>query len=118
MHPRSLARFAGHETLDIDFGPQAYGFSMQRHRKRGSSDYRSEIMALLASRARGTSICPSEVLAGCDKKNSALMAHVRRSAVLLATEGKIEIVQRGRRIDPQKFRGPIRLRLRGNLARR
>ena len=39
------------------------------------------------------------------------MEHVRRSARLLAADGLIEITQKGKAVDPQDFRGPIRLRL-------
>lgn len=75
-------------------------------------DFRRPILALLGQRAPGTTICPSEVLAPDEKGDATLMEHVRRSARRLAAEGAIDILQRGARVDPQDFRGPIRLRLR------
>ncbi|MCE3010764.1 MAG: DUF3253 domain-containing protein [Proteobacteria bacterium] len=39
------------------------------------------------------------------------MERVRESARLLVDQGKIEILQKGKVIDPSEFRGPIRLRL-------
>lgn len=75
-------------------------------------DYRRAILDLLDSRAAGATICPSEVLEGRDKQNATLMEHVRRSARVLAAEGAIDIVQRGKRVDPRSFRGPVRLRRR------
>ncbi len=75
-------------------------------------DYREAILNLLSKREAGKTICPSEVLAPADKTNPILMEHVRRSARLLATDGQIEITQKGRAVDPLDFRGPIRLRRR------
>lgn len=80
-------------------------------RNRQRHDYRREILDLLSTRTPGATICPSEVLPVDDKQNAALMEHVRRSARLLAAEGKVELTQRGRAVDPQQFKGPIRLRL-------
>jgi hypothetical protein len=40
-----------------------------------------------------------------------MMEHVRRSARLLAHEGKIEITQSSKVADPTSFKGPIRLKL-------
>ena len=74
-------------------------------------DYRDAILDLLKQRSGGKTICPSEVLPSDLKSDATMMEHVRRSARLLAVEGLIEITQRGRAVDPQDFRGPIRLRL-------
>ncbi len=75
-------------------------------------DYRPEILALLAERGAGKTICPSEVLVGEQKQDARLMELVRRSARLLAHAGLVEITQKGVAVDPSDFRGPIRLRLR------
>lgn len=81
-------------------------------RRNGKSfDYRQNILMLLSERDRGKTICPSEVLSPEDKTNAVMMEHVRRSARLLASEGRIEITQKGKAVDPLNFRGPIRLRL-------
>ena len=40
-----------------------------------------------------------------------MMEHVRRSARLLAHDNIIEITQAGIAVDPENFKGPIRLRL-------
>lgn len=73
-------------------------------------DFRDAILSLLAQRGPGKTICPSEVLPHAQKTDSAMMEHVRRSARLLALDGEIEITQNGKSVDPQDFRGPIRLR--------
>lgn len=80
-------------------------------RNKNRFDFQQEIMNLLATREPGKTICPSEVLADELKQDKVMMEHVRRSARLLAHEGKIEITQKGQSVDPLDFRGPIRLKL-------
>jgi hypothetical protein len=57
------------------------------------------------------SICPSEaaMLVGHNDWKL-LMPRVREAARRLAARGEIEILQRGRTVDPCRFRGPYRLR--------
>ena len=74
-------------------------------------DYRDAILALLQQRQAGQTICPSEVLPAEQKNDQVMMEHVRRSARLLAAKDLIEITQKGKVVDPQSFRGAIRLRL-------
>ena len=78
----------------------------------------ARILDLTASRGAGRSICPSEVaralVAGSPGADwRALMPKVRRSAVRLAVGGKIEILRKGKPIDPSALKGVIRLRARG-----
>lgn len=71
------------------------------------------ILVLLDSRARGATICPSEAaraVGGDDWRP--LMEPARRAARRLVAEGRVEITQRGRAVDPDTARGPVRLRLR------
>lgn len=74
-------------------------------------DYKKKITELVIARGRQASICPSEVLPTEHKQDSVYMEHVRRSARLLAHEGVIEILQHGKPVDPDSFKGPIRLRI-------
>ena len=70
------------------------------------------INALLQKRGPGKSICPSEVardLAG-DREWRELMGPVRLVAIDLMRQGKLIITQRGKVVDPDNFRGPVRLR--------
>jgi hypothetical protein len=70
------------------------------------------ILALLAERAPGRTICPSEaarVLAGDDDFRP-LMDAVRAQAWAMAARGELEITQRGLPVQPDGLRGPIRLR--------
>jgi hypothetical protein len=75
-----------------------------------------ETVALLAQRARGATICPSEAaraVAGDDEAAwRALMERARSAARRLVERGFVEITQRGRVVDPSAARGPIRIRRR------
>ena len=76
-------------------------------------DLEDAILSLLAARARGASICPSEAarrIGGEDWR--AWMEPARAAARRLVARGAIEITQGGRAVDPSRARGPIRLRLR------
>jgi len=80
-------------------------------RNKNKYDYQNAILELLNLRGSDKTICPSEVLPLELKQDKISMEHVRRSARLLAHEGKIEITQSGKVVDPQNFKGPIRLKL-------
>ena len=70
------------------------------------------ILELLGQRARGASICPSEIARAEQPDNwQPLMEAVRRAARRLAARGQLVITQKNRIIDPHDFRGPVRLRL-------
>lgn len=69
------------------------------------------ITGLLAARARGATICPSEAareVGGDDWRP--LMERARRAARRLVAAGEAEICQHGRVVDPSTARGPIRIR--------
>jgi len=74
----------------------------------------SAILALLESRARGASICPSEAARAVfdTAQWRGEMENTRRAARRLVAAGKLEIIQSGRVVDPSRAKGPIRLRLR------
>ena len=80
-------------------------------RNKNKFDYKTQILELLIQRDPTKTICPSEVLPPELKQDKMLMEHVRRSARLLAHEGLIEITQKGQKVDPSDFKGPIRLKL-------
>lgn len=69
------------------------------------------ILALLAERRPGASICPSEVARRLDPDDwRPRLAEVRAAAAALAAAGRLVVTQRGRPVDPASARGPIRLR--------
>lgn len=73
------------------------------------------VLDLLAARDRGKTICPSEAARRVRPEAwREEMEPARKVARRMASEGRIEILQRGERVDPAgAFKGPIRLRLRG-----
>ncbi len=69
------------------------------------------ILALLAERAPGRTICPSEAARALAEDWRPLMPEVREAAYAMADAGRLEVTQSGRVVDGRSARGPIRLRL-------
>jgi len=68
------------------------------------------ILSLLEDRSVDATICPSEAarrVGGADWRP--LMGPVRDAARRLAEEGRVEVRQHGRRVDPALARGPVRI---------
>lgn len=70
------------------------------------------ILDLLARRADGATICPSEAarLVGSEDGWRDLMEPARRAAARLVAAGAVEVTQGGEVVDPRTARGPIRIR--------
>jgi hypothetical protein len=71
------------------------------------------VLALLAERREGTTICPSEVAraqGGDDWR--ALMQPVRDAAARLVDAGEVEVTQGGEVVDVRTAVGPVRIRRR------
>ena len=76
------------------------------------------IRELLATRAAAATICPSEAARKVAlKRGSAeedawrsLMEPARRAARRLVDRGEVEVLQRGRVVDPSTAMGPVRIR--------
>lgn len=84
----------------------------------GDDDLAKAIMTLCNERGPGKTICPTEAAkaaaheaGGDDLAWRDLLARVRRVAVRLAKAGTIVIYRKGRPVDPDNFRGVIRLGL-------
>ena len=75
---------------------------------------REAILAIATARGPDKSLCPSEAaraVAPADWRP--LMSRIRREAIALAREGRIDILRKGRPVDPAaEIRGVIRLRIR------
>lgn len=66
----------------------------------------------LAERDPGKSICPSEVAKALQPEDwRRLMGRVRGVAIGLARQGRLVITKKGKPVDPDDFKGVIRLRL-------
>jgi hypothetical protein len=75
------------------------------------SAFEDAILALLASRARAATICPSEAARQVGDMGTESMERARRAARRLVAAGRVEITQKGQVVDPSTARGPIRIRL-------
>ena len=74
------------------------------------------LMKLLEKRHPRTA-CPSEVARLLDEHRWAdHMQAVRDAAARLKKRGRIDVLQRGKAVDPKTARGPIRLRLASAVA--
>lgn len=103
---RSLARDWEHVTT-----------CSQRCRRTGirpiDHELETVILELLSARAHGATICPSEAARIVGGENwRSLMEPARMAARRLVHAGSIEVLQRGRAVDPSTAKGPIRLRRR------
>lgn len=70
----------------------------------------AEILAQTIARGPDKSICPSDVARNLAEEWRPLMHLVRQAAVGLAKSGQIEILRKGKPIDPATIHGVIRLR--------
>jgi len=75
----------------------------------------AEILRQTAARGADKSICPSEVARALAPEDDAwrrLMGAVRATAIRLAREGQVEVLRKGKPVDPAaEIRGVIRLRI-------
>jgi len=78
---------------------------------KSQKEYKKAILELLGQRAPGKTICPSEILALNEKQDKEKMEAVMKAASELAEKGISFFTQKGEVIDPENFKGPIRLRL-------
>jgi hypothetical protein len=76
----------------------------------------AELLAMLDQGGSGTSICPSELARRLRLDDSAwceVLERIRMAARRLHRRGELEIVQSANSVDPDRARGPIRVRRRG-----
>lgn len=72
----------------------------------------TEILRLTTARGPEKSICPSEVARAMQPDWQSLLTAVRRAAIRLSQEGRIDILRKGKPVPPEEVRGVIRLRIR------
>lgn len=73
-------------------------------------DWRSLILALIENCDLVSCISMQEILGTADSNDKKLIEEIRMSARLLAHEGKVEIIQNGKKVDPYTFKGEIEIR--------
>ena len=72
----------------------------------------TEILRLCQMRGRSGTICPSEAARAVAPATwEAEMERARQAARRLVVAGRVEILQKGRVVDPSTARGPIRIRI-------
>lgn len=71
-----------------------------------------EVLSFLAEeRGSDSSFCPSEAARKLAENNwRDLMSEVRREAAAMEAEGKLQVLQKGREVDINIAKGPVRLR--------
>lgn len=91
-----------------------YCSTLCRQSKPNAVDRKLEktILALLDQRANTSTICPGEVARAEFPQDEwrEHMEQTRQAARRLVSKGLIEILQKGRVVDPSTAKGPIRLR--------
>ena len=68
------------------------------------------LLRLTAQRGPAKSICPSEAARELAPQWQPFMGVVRQAAIRLARQGRIEILRKGKPVEPADVRGVIRLR--------
>lgn len=76
-----------------------------------TAEVEATILALTTQRGPAKSICPSEVARALRPDWQPLLTEVRRVACCLAAAGQIDILRKGKVIEPAGVKGVIRLRL-------
>jgi hypothetical protein len=80
----------------------------------------AEILRQTEARGADKSICPSEVARALEPEEAAwrrLLGPVRATAIRLAREGRVEVLRKGKPVDPlAEIRGVIRLRIAGGTG--
>jgi len=77
-----------------------------------ADELRAEILRQVMERGADKSICPSEVARTYGEGWNSLMGPVRIAAQALSRDGLIDILRKGRPVEPDGIKGVIRLRLR------
>ena len=76
-----------------------------------TAEIETTILALTAQRGPAKSICPSEVARALRPDWQTLLTEVRRVACRLAAAGRIDILRKGKVVEPAEVKGVIRLRM-------
>ena len=111
-------RIEWRKKWERDWDDVRYCSSSCRRRGVTDEDRRLEeaVLYLLSQRAAGRTICPSEAARAVAAEHDVedwhdLMEPARRAARRLVADGRVEITQGGRVVDPSTAKGPIRVRL-------
>ena len=76
------------------------------------SAIREELLRQVEARGVDKSICPSEVARALSPEWQSLLGRIRLVAIALSVERRIDILRKGKPVQPEAVHGVIRLRLR------
>jgi hypothetical protein len=97
----------------IDDSPPARGATARDHNPPplGERAVEAAILELVATAGPGKSISPSEAAQALGPDWRAKLTAVRRAAQRLAEAGRIDILRKGKRVEPSEAKGVVRLAL-------
>ena len=82
----------------------------RKRRRRLDADLERALLEILAQRDRASTLCPSEASRRVRPDTwREILEDTRSAARRLAADGRVEIRSRGKRVDPDRARGPIRI---------
>ena len=81
-------------------------------------EIREELLRQVEMRGADKSICPSEVARALTSEWHGLMGRIRVIAIRLSQEQRIEILRKGKPVEPQAVKGVIRLRQKAGSSQR
>jgi len=78
----------------------------------GEEEIKKTIINMAAARGADKTICPSEVARAIFDDNWRVYMQAVRDAVFdLAAQNQVTVMQKGKKVDPGKVKGPIRIRI-------
>ncbi len=80
-------------------------------------EIRDELLRQVEARGASKSICPSEVARALAPEWQGLMSRIRSVAIMLSREQRIEILRKGKPVEPDAVKGVIRLRVKAEGRR-
>lgn len=80
-------------------------------------EIRDELLRQVEARGASKSICPSEVARALAPEWQGLMSRIRSVAIVLSREQCIEILRKGKPVEPDAVKGVIRLRVKAEGRR-
>jgi hypothetical protein len=80
------------------------------------SQIRDELLRQVEARGADKSICPSEVARALAPEWRGLMSRIRAIAIDLSREQRIDILHKGKPVEPDAVKGVVRLRTRSGVV--
>ncbi len=115
MRPPGVCASFGHAQMQDRYeGGPGSPACLQRPDMKPEAEIAATILRLVEAQGAHKSISPTDVARALDPAWQSLLGPVRRAAIGLAVAGRIDILRKGKPVDPGEVRGVIRLRLRNS----